>query len=672
MPMIDLNKLNLPFSNLIIIVTVLFLILLITPIITKKLRIPSIIGLIIFGAVVGPNGINIISINDGIKLLGEIGLMMIMFLAGIELEFSQLKENKQKSIFFGFITVLLPAIVLFTATYLYYQLSLTTSLLISLMFSSQTLVAYPVVSRSGLSNHTSSITAIGGTVIADAFILFLIGIIISGVKTNLTFNYIITFILSITAFILIVSFLLPYIVKKIFSNFEDTENLFFLLIITTMFLSASLAYLVGLEAILGAFLAGISLNRYIPKTSSLMSNLQFIGNTIFIPCFLFYVGTFINFSLIFDNTSMILFSIVIIIIAIICKYLSSYITGKLFKFKKTEISLLFGLSTTRAAAVIAVAIVCFEENLINNYVLNTAVLLIAVSCIFGVIITERACRKILLAKDNNAAQDYETIENILVPYANPNNINILLDVAATQLNSTKHSIIYPLAVITENTEYKQTVNTNKNILEKLIKHSYPSYIQFQPSIRIDTNPVSGILRATKELMITSLIIGWTGRTTKFETLGSNIYAILEQTSIQTLICHINNATISTFSKLIAIVPKYAEYEKGFKKWLFSINSFKKNLSYNTIFISEEATCNSLKETCSNLRINTKSKYIYSNNENETINTLDRIYDKNSLIVIIAGRNKSISYNTSTDHILRIISQSEKNKNFIVLFPEEYS
>ncbi len=669
--MINLDKLNLPFTNILLIITILFIILLIAPIISKALRIPSIIGLIVFGAIIGPNGFGIIPINDGIKILSEIGLIFIIFLAGIELDFNQLKKNKQASIFSGFITATLPSTILFIILFFFFDISLLKSILISLIFSTQTLVAYPIVSRFGLTNNRSSITAIGGTIISDALILFAIGIIVTSHKSPLTITYISKLILNIISFMLIVTFLFPYIVKKIFTKFEDDNYLFFLLILSLVFLSATLAYLVGLEGIIGAFLAGITLNRYIPKTSSLMTNLKFIGNSIFIPCFLFFVGTLVNFKLIFENTNIILFSSMLVIIAITSKYLASYITGKIFNFNKNEIYLLFGLSSTRAAAVIAVTIVCFTENLISSHILNASVLLIATSCIIGSIVTEKACRKLILSKSNIIDTEEELTEKILVPYANPNNINKLLDIAAMQFNLNTQSIIYPLAVITENTEYKQTITTNKTILEKLIQNSYPKYIQFQPTTRIDTNPVSGILRATKELMATTLIIGWTGQKTKFDILGSNIDTILEHTSLQTLVCHINQS-VNIFSKLIITVPKNAEFEKGFKKWLFFINSLTKNASFKAVFISNQITCNTLQKISIELNINTSAEYHISNSEQELINILENIYNKNSLIFIISGRNKSISFDISTERILQLVTKPEKNKNFIILFPEEYN
>ena len=278
---------NLPFKIPTLIITVLLVSLLVAPLISRTLKFPSIIGLILAGAIVGPYGLGILEIGEGIRLLGEIGLVLIIFLAGIELDFNRLQENKQKSVVFGLITLSTPFIFGFFVLHYFLEFQAFEASLVALMFSTQTLVSYPIVSRLGLANNRSSITAIGGTIIADAVILFTVGILIAANKASLTFDYFFIMFVEIIVFLAIVSFVFPRIVKYTFRRTEDEHYFYFTLIFALLFISATLAHIAHFESIIGAFLAGIVLNRYIPKKSALMSNLQFAGNAIFIPCFLF-------------------------------------------------------------------------------------------------------------------------------------------------------------------------------------------------------------------------------------------------------------------------------------------------------------------------------------------------------------------------------------------------
>ncbi len=667
-----LTMFDLPFKIPTLIITVLLVSLLLAPLVSRTLKFPSIIGLILAGAIVGPHGLGLLEIGEGLKLLGEIGLVLIIFLAGIELDFNKLQENKQKSIVFGLITLSTPFIFGFLVLHFFLGFHVFESSLVALMFSTQTLVSYPIVSRLGLANNRSSITAIGGTIIADAAILFTVGILIASNKSTLTLEDFLVMFAEIIAFLVVVSFVFPRIVKYTFKHIEDENYFYFTLIFALLFVSATLAHMAHFESIIGAFLAGIVLNRYIPKKSALMSNLQFAGNAIFIPCFLFFVGTFIDFNLIFDGYTTIKIAIVLIVIAILTKYIAAFITGKIFKFSKNEILLLFGLTNSHAAAIIAVVMICYSEGIIDSTILNAAVLLVAVSCIISSFVTERAGRKLVLSEKSDIIEEKDISEKILVPYANPNNITKLLDIAVSQFDMSLLTTIYPLSIFTENdSQYRNKFSNNQNIINNIISNNYPDDIRFNVISRLDTDPVSGILRAIKELMATTLVIGWTGRQTKFETLGKNIDLILEKTDLQTLVCHIKQP-LNIFTKLYILVPEHVEYEKGFHKWLQLIHHMSGNIGGSVIFISQESTSITLKKFCQKWKINLSANYVIKENIEVLENFLDSILDNNSLLFFILAREKSVSSDSSMDELLRFISTKEQDKSFIILVPEQNS
>ncbi len=674
--MIDFSHITLPFTLPVIIVTILFLIFLVIPILFKKIHVPSIIGLIISGTVFGQYGLNLIPDDASIKLLGEIGIVFIMFLAGIELDFNQIKENKQKSVVFGFLTFAFPLTIGLIIYHFALGYSFLPAVLIALMFSTQTLVSYPIVSRLGLANNRSSVTAVGGTIITDTLVLLAVGILITAVKSEMTAEYFIYLAIAVALFIFLVAAVFPFIAKIFFKYMEDDNYAYFTLIIALLFLAGTLAHFVSLEPIIGAFLSGIALNRYIPKNSALMSNLQFAGNAIFIPCFLFYVGTLIDYSVVFNGYKTIEVTVILTVTALVAKFIPAVITGKIFNFTKNEIILLFGLSSSHAAAVIAILIVGYDIGIVDNSTLNATVLLVLLTCIVSSLVTERTGKKIVLTANMKIGEQDDGTEHIVVPYANPNNINKLLDLAVAGIED-RQSIIFPLTIVMENDkQYQKTININKKIIQDITNKLYSKEIIITPISRIDTNPIPGILRTIKELTATTLVIGWTGRQTKFETLGSNIDMILETTDLQTIVCHINES-LSIFTNLTVVVPEHVEHEKGFKKWFAFIATVSKNIGCNVTFISKKTTGEMLQNHCQNWKLNQSANFIIMETFPEVMDFL-AIPKKNTLMMFIFARDKSISFDTSMKDFIKYVSridvrrQNHSDYNFAILIPEQYS
>lgn len=488
-----------------------------------------------------------------------------MFLAGLELNPNQIKSNKRNTVSFGAMVFIIPISLGFSIFHFILGYPVTTSLLISLMFSTQTLVAFPIVSRLGLTNKRSVITAVGGTIITDAAVLFSIGLIVTSAKYGLDWIYLIKFLSMLLGFVFVVVFVFPLIVKKFFNKYyEETEYSNFSLVIFLLFLAGTLAHFAGLEPIIGAFLVGIMLNKYIPNNSSLLSNLNFIGNGIFIPMFLFYVGMLIDYKSALIHKETLLLAAILTATALTGKLSVSFIAGKIFKFSNNEIGLLFGLSSAHAAVVIATALIGYNIGLISTYTLNATVILVLLSCISSSLVTEYFGKKVVIAEKNPNITTQDGNERIIVPYANPNTIDKLLGIATNIAYPDNNSIIYPLTVVQENDQqYKETISINRSKIMEM-SNTYSKDITIRPISRIDINPISGINRVVKELIATILIIGWTGRIRKSDILGKNINSIISNNDIQTIICHIEKP-LTSFKEIVIIVPRNAEFEKGFTK-----------------------------------------------------------------------------------------------------------
>jgi len=355
---------TLPLKNPVLLFSLILFIILFAPIILNKLRIPHLIGLIIAGAIIGPNGLNLIARDMSIILFGTVGLQYIMFLAGLEIDLAEFKKNSSKSLIFGMLTFSIP-MILGTVVGLYVlDFSMATSVLLASMFASHTLIAYPLISKLGVAKNRAVTVAVGGTMITDTLALLVLAVI-AGMQTGeINQEFWIRLGFSVILFGLVVMLIFPIIGRWFFKRYDDNISQY-IFVLAMVFLGCTLAELAGIEAIIGAFLTGLALNRLIPYTSPLMNRIEFVGNALFIPFFLIGVGMLIDYKAFIKDWDTIQVAGIMTVVAIVGKYLPAYITQKLFGYTRDERRLIFGLSNAQAAATLAAVLVGF--NIIVDY-----------------------------------------------------------------------------------------------------------------------------------------------------------------------------------------------------------------------------------------------------------------------------------------------------------------
>lgn len=347
---------TLPLKNPVLLFSLILFIILFAPILLNKLRIPHLIGLIIAGAIIGPNGLNLMERDMSIILFGTVGLLYIMFLAGLEIDLADFKKNSGKSLIFGLLTFLIPMGLGMAAGIYLLDFSLPTSILLASMFASHTLIAYPIVSKLGVAKNRAVNVTVGGTMITDTLALLVLAVI-AGMQTGeINQEFWIRLGVSVVVFGLIVMLLFPIIGRWFFKRFDDNISQY-IFVLGMVFLGAFLAELAGIEHIIGAFLAGLALNRLIPHTSPLMNRIEFVGNALFIPFFLIGVGMLIDYTAFIKDFETIKVAGVMTVIAIIAKYIPAFITQKIFGYNADERRLIFGLSSAQAAATLAAVLV---------------------------------------------------------------------------------------------------------------------------------------------------------------------------------------------------------------------------------------------------------------------------------------------------------------------------
>jgi len=398
------QQFHLPLINPVNIFTLILLIIFLSPILMAKIKVPHIVGFIIAGIIIGPYGLNLLSKNLAVDLFATIGLLYIMFIAGIELNLNEFKKKKHKSLMFGFLTFSIPIIIGFPVCYYLLNYPLLTSLLTSSMFATHTLVSYPIVSKYKISQNEAVAVTIGGTILTDTAVLILLAVIIGAKDGKLTSAFWMQLIISLTVFVSIVFFVVPYVAKWFLGKSESSKTSHYVFILTCMFFSAFLAQMAGVEPIIGAFISALALNRLIPKPSKLFSNIEFVGNAIFIPFFLISVGMVVNLHVLFRGFGAVIVALTLTIVALAGKWLSVFFTQKIYRYSNTQRKLMFGLSSSHAAATLAIILIGYKKNIIDDDILNGTVILILVTCMVASITAEHASKKLARSTQHESVE----------------------------------------------------------------------------------------------------------------------------------------------------------------------------------------------------------------------------------------------------------------------------
>lgn len=667
-----LKELTFPLTNPVPILAIVLFIILLAPILLRKLRIPSIVGLIIAGMAVGDHGFNIIA-KGSIDLFGKAGLLYIMFLAGLELDMAEFKKNKYKSIVFGFFTFAIPMGLGFLLCREFLHFSMIASLLVSSMFATHTLVAYPLASRLGITKNEAVTITVGGTIITDTAVLLILAVITGSADGEL--NQLFWFKLS-GSFLLFafgVLFGFPFIGRWFFKRIKDDQTTHFVFVLAMVFLAAYLSELAGIEGIIGAFLAGLALNQLIPHTSALMNRIEFAGNAIFIPFFLISVGMIVDLRVLLKGPDALFIAGTLTVMALATKWLAAFMTQKIFGYSGTQRNVMFGLSTSHAAATIAVILIGYNLKLIDENVLNGTIILILVTCMVGSFVTANAGKRLAIQEADKVPEAINEQERLLIPVMDIEKIEALLDFAI--MIKEDHTMpVDLLSVLQDDGDTKGKVLLNRKKLEKAIKHGAETETRVQLMTRVDLNLSNGVARVVKERLSTDVIIQWeekTGSTTDF--LVNSLFGNTTQNIIDTVwetvyICRFIHP-VNTTRKIVLVLAPNAQYEIGFRYWMSKMVLFSKQAGARLQVCSTAETKLAVEMELKKIR--NKGDVSYKPFEDiEDFLILSRGISRDDLIIVINARKGTLSYHSYMDTMPGKLLKHFADNNFILLYPQQ--
>lgn len=671
----DFN-LKLPITDPTWIFFLVLIIILFAPILLNRLRIPHIIGMILAGVVVGEHGFNILARDSSFQLFSRVGLYYIMFLAGLEMNMGDFKENKSKAIVLGLLAFIIPISIGLITNIALLKYGIMTSILLASMYASHTLVAYPIVIRYGVSRHRSVSIAVGGTAVTDTLTLLVLAVVSGMYKGESSGLFWIWLVIKVILLGMLIVFFFPRIGRWFFRRYDDNV-MQFIFVLAMVFLGAGLMEFVGMEGILGAFLAGLVLNRLIPHVSPLMNHLEFVGNALFIPYFLIGVGMLINVHVIIGHGSALTVAAIMITVALVGKWVASLLTQKIYGMSALERQLMFGLSNAQAAATLAAVLVGYNiilpngERLLNEDVLNGIVLLILVTCVVSSFITEKAARKLAMCEKHleEESRSAKTEEKILIPIANPDTIEDLMNLSLLVRDPKQKGDLLALNVVNDSSGSKIAELQGKRYLEKAAMIAASADVSLHQLSRYDLNIASGIIHTAKENGVTDVIVGLHRK----GNIVDSFFGILAESLLKGLHREIMIVKflmpINTIRRINIAVPPKAEYESGFSKWVEHFCRMGSLLGCRVHFFANAETLGQLQGVI-------KKKY------NQTLTDFSRLDDwedlllltgqvnYDHLLVIISARRGSISYDTSFEKLPAQLSKYFSNNSLIVLYPDQ--
>ncbi len=656
----------LPVKNPVLILALTLLIILFAPLILKRFRIPGIIGLIIAGVIIGPNTLHIIEKSTSFELFSKTGLLYIMFLAGLEIDMQEYKQNRSKSLVFGAFTFFIPITIGYLVCTYIFHYSLWPSLLLASMFSTHTLLSYPIVSNMGIVKNRAVQVSFGGTIITDSAVLILLGVITNVVQGEINVMFWTRLILSLGLLGFAVLYLLPKVSRWFFRNIEGQGSSQYIYVLAVVFIAGYFSELAGVEPIIGAFLAGLALNRVIPHNSVLMNRVIFIGNTIFIPFFLISAGMLVDFSLFFKGTNALIFAGVLSIVALLTKWLAAQVTGFIYKYTKYERRVMFGLSASHAAATLAVIKVGYDIGLFDQNVINGTIILILITCMVSSFVTERAARKIAMSEKESSKKITDRTERILIPVSNPENIARLIDLALIIKDNESHEPIYPLSIVEENADADEKIHVVKKVIEGVVEQIASVDKRVEVIKKVDLSIVDGIARTARAYSISDILISWKAQqgtgSLIFGSIADNLLVKTKQSIIISKVIQ----PLNTYRRVILILSPNAELESGFNLVVRKINAILKQLGGNAKVYGQQKTLTAFSALIKDRKREFYNYLIVDSFDDSDI--LDHVKE-DDLYIFLSSRKQTVSFDYHVDNMPKTLNKNNESTSFVLFYPE---
>lgn len=665
-----------PITNPSLIFLLVLVIILLAPIIMGKLRIPHIIGMVLAGVAIGQYGFNILVRDDSFELFGRVGLYYIMFLAALEMDVEGVKKNKGKLSLFGLLTFAAP----FTLTFIMSEWLLgyptIASLLLGCLMASNTLIAYPIVSRYGQQRKPSVALSVGASMLSLLVALVVLAALVASHNGQTGVLFWLWFVAKFVIYCGGLAILIPKLTRWFLRRYSDAV-MQFIFVMAMLFMSAVLSESIGLEGIFGAFLSGLILNRYIPHVSPLMNRIEFIGNALFIPYFLIGVGMLINVRLAFSDTGVLWVALAITLFGTVGKAIAAYLSALLFRLPlNTSGNMMFGLTSAHAAGAIAIIMVGMRLTtpdgsvLVTGEMLNGVVLMILLTCLISTVVTEQAAQQITLRDKEIPQEDTQDDEKMLIPMKYPEYAVRLVNLAIMMRNPKLGRGLVGLSVVYDDVDMRLNQERGQRLLEKVQQYAAAADVKMQTQVRVAANIANGIKHAFKEFRASEIIIGMHMHQEVSASFWGEFHQSLFNGLNRQIIMARLKQPLSTIRRIEVAVPSRAQFEPGFYRWLERVARLSVNLECRTIFHGRTDTLALINQYVRNRHPEMRVEFMQMDHWNE-MPRLAATIAEDHLFIVIAARKGTVSYKNALEHLPEEIQQFFSGKNIIIIFPDQH-
>ena len=675
--MLDLTQ-YFPITNPTMIFFIVLVTILFAPIVMGKLRIPHIIGMVLAGVALGKYGFDILERDSSFELFGRVGLLYIMFLAGIEMDLEGLKKNARQVGLFGLLTFIVPFMLMYLAAIWLLGYSHLAAILLSCIMSTNTLIAYPIVARLGLQKHHVTTLSVGASMLSLLITLIVVAAATgaAGGDAQLGVLFWVLFVVKFVAYCTLLLLLIPRLTRWFLRRYSDSV-MQFIFVLSMMFLSAALCDLIGLEGIFGAFFSGLILNRYVPPLSPLMNRIEFIGNAIFIPYFLIGVGMLINLRLLLAGGGVIATVLCIVIVGTLGKALAAYISCLAMRLSWLSGHLMFGLTSAHAAAGIAIVMIGMRievapgQYLVGDDMLNGVVVMILFTCIISTLVTDSAARSMALKEKNFIDTDADgDDEKILLPVKYPETCNTLLNLAMMMRNPTLNRGLIALNVVYDDEEADLNQRRGQQLLANVVQKASASDVRVQTQVRLATNIGNGIKHAFKEFDCSEIIFGLHIHPNSSRVFwGEFAQSVFNGLSRQIIIARCSQP-YSTLRAVRVAVPSRAEYEPGFYRWVERLCRFVGAIGCRIVFNGRDDTLILIRQYIDHKHKSVRAEYVPMQKWVGLVELAENT-DINEMLVVVTARQGTVSYKPALERLPEELTAHYHGTNLMIIFPDQY-
>jgi Kef-type K+ transport system membrane component KefB len=658
-----------PVSDPVLTFSVILFMVLLATVTLRRFGIPSVVGLILLGIALGPYGSGVLERDMAIVLFGTVGLLYIMFMAALEIDIADLKKNSHKSALFALFSFGIPMGLGMVVGHYLLGLSWGSAALLGSMFGSHTLLAFPAAQQLGIAKNRAIAVAVGGSVLTDTAALIVLAIVAAlatGVSGGAFWGL---FALKVAIFGVAVFWLVPIVAQWFFKVHEESVPQY-IFVLAIAFLVAYGAQLAGLEPIIGAFFAGLALNRFIPAASPLMNRVGFIGNAIFIPFFLIGVGMMVDPLVFISSGETVLAAALMTATVIVGKLLGTLVTSLSFKQSRLEFASVFGLTIPQAAATLAVAFVGMELGLFGEVILNGAVMMILFTCLAGSLIVEKAGAK-LAEKEAQVVPERDGIQQkILIAIEKSDDIDPLVDLAVMLKDPDNEEPIYALNVIREGAKAEDQLILSQRMMEEAVKLGSATESQMEVIARIAPSVALGIARGAREVQASDSLIVWDGDPDeKADRLyGDVIDTIIKRNLHGIWVTHLKQP-LNTFKRITLLIPPRSELEEGYFHTLHQIKRLIKETGAKTRLAGSTLSLRYAKAVMMGTEPPIESETARFDDWRHLGEFVGEC-TPDDLLIILSSRKETLSYAPVMDEIPDVLMGRCKELSAMVIYPRQ--